>query len=82
MCVRLRLLWAYIGHKTLGLATVCILGGSWVVINGVISPLIWVITIVTLLIAPLVTTHEPPSMFRTAYIYRRIAACFRHTPKL
>ena len=34
-----------------------VLGGSWVVINGVISPLIWVISIVTLLI----TTHEPPS---------------------
>ena len=28
---------------------------------GVISPLIWVITIVTLLITPLITTHEPPS---------------------
>ena len=38
-----------------------ILGGSWVVISGVISPLIWVITIVTLLITPLITTHEPPS---------------------
>ena len=38
-----------------------VLGGSWVVISGVISPLIWVITIVTLLRTPLVTTHEPPS---------------------
>ena len=38
-----------------------ILGGSWVVISGVISPLIWVIIIVTLLITPLITTHEPPS---------------------
>ena len=38
-----------------------LLGGSWVVISGVIRPLIWVITIVTLLITPLVTTHEPPS---------------------
>ena len=38
-----------------------LLGGSWVVISGVISPLIWVITIVTLLIGPLITTHEPPS---------------------
>ena len=37
-----------------------ILGGSWVVISRVRSPLIWVITIVTLLIAPLITTHEPP----------------------
>ena len=27
----------------------------------VISPLIWVITIVTLLITPLITTREPPS---------------------
>ena len=38
-----------------------ILGGSWVVISGVISLLIWVITIVTLLITPVITTHEPPS---------------------
>ena len=38
-----------------------LLGGSWVVISGVISPLIWVIIIVTLLITPLITTHEPPS---------------------
>ena len=36
-------------------------GGSWVVISGVISPLIRVINIATLLIAPLITTHEPPS---------------------
>ena len=36
-------------------------GGSWVVISGVISPRIWVITIVTLLITLLITTHEPPS---------------------
>ena len=32
-----------------------ILGGSWV------SPLIGVKNIVTLLISPLITTHEPPS---------------------
>ena len=38
-----------------------LLGGSWVVISGAISPLIWVITIDTLLIPPLITTHEPPS---------------------
>ena len=35
-----------------------LLGGSWVVTTGVISPLI---TTVTLLITPLITTHEPPS---------------------
>ena len=35
------------------------LGGSWVVISRVISPLIW---IVTLLITPLITTYEPPSV--------------------
>ena len=29
--------------------------------SGVTSPLIWVISIVTLLITPLITTHEPPS---------------------
>ena len=38
-----------------------ILGGSWVVISGVISPLIWVITLVTRNITPLTTTPEPPS---------------------
>ena len=35
-----------------------LLGGSWVVICGVISSLIWVIALVILLIAPLITTHE------------------------
>ena len=38
-----------------------LLGGSWAVISMVISLLIWVITIVTLLITPLITTHDPPS---------------------
>ena len=38
-----------------------LLGGSWVVISRVISPLVGVIIIVTLLITPLITTHEPPS---------------------
>ena len=37
-----------------------LLGGSWEVIGGVISPLIWV-SIVTALITLLITTHEPPS---------------------
>ena len=41
-------------------STAVSLGGSWVVISGVISPLIWFSTIVTLLITPLITTHEPP----------------------
>ena len=39
-------------------ACLVVLGGSWVVISGVISPLI---CIVTLLITPFITTHEPPS---------------------
>ena len=38
-----------------------LLGGSWVIIGGVTSPLIWVISIVTLRITLLITTHEPPS---------------------
>ena len=38
-----------------------LLGGSWVVVSGVISPLIGVIIIATLLITLLITTHEPPS---------------------
>ena len=38
-----------------------LLGGSWVVISGVISPLIWVRTIDIRLITLLITTHEPQS---------------------
>ena len=34
------------------------------VTSGVISPLIWVITMVTLLATPLITPHEPPSKRR------------------
>ena len=37
------------------------LGGSWVAITGVISPLLWVIIVVTVLITSLITTHEPPT---------------------
>ena len=36
------------------------LGGSWLTISGVISPLIWVTSIVTLPVPPLITTHKPP----------------------
>ena len=42
------------------------LGGSGVVISGVKSPLIWVITIVILLLAILITTHEPPRRNKSA----------------
>ena len=38
-----------------------LLEGSWVVISGLIGPLIWVVIMVALLVAPLITTHEPPS---------------------
>ena len=41
-----------------------LLEGSWVVRSGVISPLIGVIVTVTLLITPLITTHESPSRER------------------
>ena len=59
--------YAWIFHKDLSLNPHCaytalaLLGGSWVGMNGVISTLIWVIIIITLLIAPPITTHEPPS---------------------
>ena len=43
------------------LATASLLGGPWVVISRVVSPLIWVITTVSLLITPLIPTQEPPS---------------------
>ena len=35
------------------------LGGSWVVESRVISPLIWVISIPTLLTTPLLNNHWP-----------------------
>ena len=38
-----------------------VLGGSWVVISGVISRATIVITHIRGLITPLITTHEPPS---------------------
>ena len=41
-----------------------LLGGSGVDISGVVSPPIWAISIVTLLI----TTHEPPS--RAIRVYK------------
>ena len=45
---------SYPGHS--------LLGGSWVVIGRVRSPLIWVIRKATLLVVTLlVPTHEPPS---------------------
>ena len=40
-------------------ASVCLLGASWEVINGVISPLIWVISTVTLLITLLMLYYYP-----------------------
>ena len=53
-----------------------ILGGSWVVISGVISPLKGVISIVTLLITLLLTTHEPPSIFvSTSHRCSTLLAC-------
>ena len=48
------------GHQQYDLDYEVYLGGSWVVISGVTTPLIWVITIVTLLISPLITTHHEP----------------------
>ena len=39
--------------------TPILLGGSWVVLSGVISPLTWVVSIVAPLITPIITTHEP-----------------------
>ena len=44
-----------------GHADPLLLGGSWVVISGVLSPLIWVIIMVTLITTTLITNHEPPS---------------------
>ena len=46
-----------LGFRVQGLA----FGGSWVVTSGVMSPRIGHIIIITLLITPLITIHEPPS---------------------
>ena len=49
---------------------IALLGGSWVVISGVISPLINMgHNYSYLTYSPLITTHEPPS---SQYILRRI----------
>ena len=37
-----------------------LLGGSWVVISGVINPFIWLVTTVILLTNLLIAHHEPP----------------------
>ena len=46
------------GYKSPNMGSIGFLG---VVISGVISPLVWVLTIVALLLAPLITNPEPPS---------------------
>ena len=43
-------------------ATLSLLGGSWVVIGGVISRVTILINHIKGLIALLITTHEPPSI--------------------
>ena len=48
--------WLFLGAK---IPAKCLLGGSWVVLSGVRSPLMWVITKVTLLITPLITYNYP-----------------------
>ena len=52
-----------------------ILGGSWAVISGGRSPLRRVTTIVTLLITPHITTHEPPSrvVWSSSCVWRQLA---------
>ena len=40
---------------------VLVLGGSWVVIRGVVSKIAILTTLIKGLITPLMTTHEPPS---------------------
>ena len=49
------------GVSGFGFGVKGVLGGSWLVISGVISPLIWVVTTVTLLITPLILTTPEAS---------------------
>ena len=50
-----------LGPWVLGTHGIPLLGGSWVVISGVISKVTIVITHTRGLITILITTHEPPS---------------------
>ena len=43
-----------------------VLGGSWVVISGVISRVTTILTHIQGLITLLITTHEPPSRVRSS----------------
>ena len=62
-----RLLWGYWvqmawrGAFEWGSLPKVVLGGLWVVVSRVMSPSIWVTTVVILLITLLITNHEPPS---------------------
>ena len=59
-----------------------LLEGSWVVRSGILCPSIWVITIVTLLLAPLITTHEPPSTLYLQGLAFFVGYLFYYTIKL
>ena len=47
---------------TMPASTFAILEGSGVVISGVVSPQIWVVSVVTPIITLLITTREPPTI--------------------
>ena len=49
--------------RRLGKSLTSVLGGSWVVISGIISRLTLIITHLRGLIAKITTTHEPSSRF-------------------
>ena len=49
-----------------------LLGGSWVVISGVISRVTIIITPIRGLITLLITTHEPPSRVAALRLLRRM----------
>ena len=53
-----------------------LLGGSWLVISGVISRVTIGITHIRGLMTPLITTHEPPSRVLKGLLYGQ-ALCYR-----
>ena len=61
--------------KATPLAPKTLLEDSWIVISGVRSPRIWVAITVTQLVTPLITTHEP----QTLYLYRTPIDPFKGT---
>ena len=76
-CMQSRIpVWAVAGACIIW-STICCLLTTWRFMGSYkLSPLIWVISLVTLLITPLRTTHEPPS----TYVHAHRVITYQHFP--